>query len=43
MKFGAEAYEGYLNGEANVYLTDSYHWDGWITGKNVETRHSHRS
>lgn len=38
-KFGAEAYEGYLNGEANVYLTDSYHWDGWITGKNVETRH----
>ncbi|QIF05083.1 hypothetical protein [Roseimicrobium sp. ORNL1] len=38
-KFGAEAYEGYLNGEANVYLTDSYHWDGWVTGKNVETKH----
>jgi hypothetical protein len=38
-KFGAQAYEGYLNGEANVYLTDSYHWDGWITGDNVQTRH----
>ena len=38
-KFGAEAYEGYLNGEANIYLTDSYHWDGWITGDNVQTRH----
>ena len=38
-KFGAEAYEGYLKGEVNVYLSDSYHWDGWVTGTNVETRH----
>lgn len=38
-KFGAEAYEGYLKGEANVYLSDSYHWDGWITGTSVEMRH----
>ncbi|WP_170157360.1 hypothetical protein [Roseimicrobium gellanilyticum] len=38
-KFGAEAYEGYLNGEANVYLSDSYHWDGWITGKDVQTKY----
>jgi hypothetical protein len=38
-KFGAEAYEGYLKGEANVYLSDSYHWDGWVTGTGVETRH----
>lgn len=37
-KFGAEAYEGYLSGEANVYLSDSYHWDGWIDGKDVQTR-----
>lgn len=38
-KFGAEAYEGYLKGEANVYLSDSYHWDGWITGTGVQMKH----
>lgn len=36
-KFGAEAYEGYINGEVNVYLDDSFHWDGWLGGKNVQT------
>lgn len=36
-KFGAEAYDGYLNGELNVYNDDSYHWDGWIGGKNIQT------
>lgn len=36
-KFGAEAYEGYINGEFNVYLNDSFTWDGWIGGKNVHT------
>ncbi|CAN5835155.1 hypothetical protein BH11VER1_BH11VER1_05080 [soil metagenome] len=36
-KFGAEAYEGYINGEFNVYLDDNFHWDGWLGGKNVQT------
>lgn len=36
-KFGAEAYEGYVNGELNIYNDDSYSWDGWIGGKNVQT------
>ncbi|HSJ02364.1 MAG TPA: hypothetical protein VK956_07915, partial [Verrucomicrobium sp.] len=36
-QFGAEAYEGYVNGQANVYLDDSFHWDGWIGGKKVQT------
>jgi|GEM_PF-665619 len=36
-KFGAEAYEGYVNGELNVYNDDSYTWDGWIGGKKVQT------
>lgn len=36
-KFGAEAYEGYINGEFNVYLDDNLHWDGWLGGKNVQT------
>lgn len=36
-KFGAEAYEGYINGEFNLYTDDSFHWDGWLGGKNVQT------
>lgn len=36
-KFGAEAYEGYINGEFNLYTDDSFHWDGWMGGKNVQT------
>ncbi|TLD70454.1 hypothetical protein FEM03_12050 [Phragmitibacter flavus] len=36
-KFGAEAYEGYVNGEVNVYNDDTYSWDGWIGGKKVQT------
>ncbi|MEY4483155.1 MAG: hypothetical protein RL693_607 [Verrucomicrobiota bacterium] len=36
-KFGAEAYEGYINGECNIYLDDNLHWDGWLGGKNVQT------
>lgn len=36
-QFGAEAYEGYVNGALNVYLDDNFHWDGWLGGKNVQT------
>lgn len=37
-KFGGSAYEGYVNGEFNIYLDDVYTWDGWISGKDVQTR-----
>ena len=37
-KFGGHAYEGYVNGEFNIYLDDVYSWDGWISGKDVQTR-----
>ena len=37
-KFGGNAYEGYVNGEFNIYLDDVYSWDGWISGKDVQTR-----
>jgi hypothetical protein len=36
-QFWVEAYEGDLNGQVNVYTDDSFHWDGWIGGKNVQT------
>jgi len=31
-KFGGAAYEGYVNGEFNIYLDTNFSWDGWITG-----------
>lgn len=34
-KFGGEAYEGYIEGGFDVYLNDSYTWDGWIAATNV--------
>jgi hypothetical protein len=37
-KFGGSSYEGYVNGEFNIYLDDVYSWDGWISGKDVQTR-----
>lgn len=36
-KFGGEAYEGYLEGGFDVFLNDSYTWDGWISGTNVRS------
>lgn len=36
-KFGGEAYEGYLEGAFDVFLNDSYTWDGWISGTNVRS------
>jgi hypothetical protein len=36
-KFGGEAYEGYLDGGFDVFLNDSYTWDGWISGTNVRS------
>jgi hypothetical protein len=37
-KFGAEAYDGYVNGEVNIYNNDTYSWDGWVGGKGVQTQ-----
>ena len=36
-KFGGAAYEGYLNGAFNVYLDQSFSWDGWISGIGVRS------
>src|SRR4029079_6685778 len=36
-KFGGAAYNGYVNGEINVYNDVVYSWDGWISG-NTEMR-----
>ena len=34
-KFGSAAYEGYVNGAFNVYLDQTFSWDGWISGIGV--------
>ena len=34
-KFGGAAYEGYIEGGFDVYLNDSYSWDGWIAATGV--------
>lgn len=34
-KFGGAAYEGYIEGGFDVYLNDSYTWDGWIAATGV--------
>lgn len=36
-KFGGEAYEGYLEGGFNVYLNDSYTWDGWLATTDIHS------
>ena len=35
-KFGSAAYEGYVNGAFNVYLDQTFSWDGWISGVGVK-------
>ena len=34
-KFGSAAYEGYVSGAFNVYLDQTFSWDGWISGIGV--------
>lgn len=36
-KFGGAAYEGYVSGAFNVYLDQSFSWDGWISGIGVRS------
>ena len=33
--FGGAAYDGYVNGAFDIYLDDSYTWDGWVAGAGV--------
>ena len=33
--FGGAAYDGYVNGAFDIYLDDSYTWDGWVSGAGV--------
>ncbi len=35
-KYGGEAYEGYLNGEFNIYIGEKYAWDAWVAGTDME-------
>jgi len=34
---GGEAYDGYAEGQFNVYLDDPGKWDGWIAGTDLDT------
>ncbi|MCB1226117.1 MAG: hypothetical protein KDK99_09935 [Verrucomicrobiales bacterium] len=34
-KFGGAAYEGYIDGQFNIYNDLNYTWDGWIAGTRV--------
>jgi hypothetical protein len=34
--FGGAAYDGYVNGAFDIYLDDSYTWDGWVSGVGVD-------
>lgn len=35
-QLGGEAYEGYVNGEFNIYLKDLGKWDGWLAATKVD-------
>jgi hypothetical protein len=35
-KLGGSAYDGYVNGQFNIYMDDSFTWDGWISGTKVQ-------
>ncbi|MEM8954306.1 MAG: hypothetical protein AAGD22_09170 [Verrucomicrobiota bacterium] len=38
MQFGGDAYAGYVNGAANVYIGEPYQWDGWVSGVDVDLK-----
>lgn len=35
---GGDAYEGYVNGEFNIYLEHLYNWDGWLSFSGINMR-----
>jgi hypothetical protein len=36
-QLGSAAYQGYVNGAFNIYLDQTFSWDGWIAGSGVKT------
>ena len=34
--FGSSAYGGYVNGAFDIYLDESFSWDGWLAGAGVD-------
>jgi len=34
--FGGEAYSGYINGGVNVYIGETYGWDAWVSGTDLD-------
>ncbi len=34
--FGSSAYGGYVNGAFDIYLDETYTWDGWLAGAGVD-------
>ncbi len=38
VQFWADAYGGYLRGEFNLYLTDNFSWDGWVSLTEIDTK-----
>lgn len=34
--FGGAGYDGYINGAFDIYLDESYTWDGWVSGVGVD-------
>ena len=34
--FGSSAYGGYVNGAFDIYLDESFTWDGWLAGAGVD-------
>ena len=35
---GGDAYDGYVNGEFNIYLEHLYNWDGWLSFTGINMR-----
>jgi hypothetical protein len=36
--FGGKTYDGYTDGEVNLYIDDDFSWDGWVAGTKVNTK-----
>ena len=36
--FGSSAYGGYVNGAFDIYLDETFTWDGWIAGTDVDLK-----
>ena len=36
-RFGGNSYEGYAEGQFNIYLNDTGKWDAWVAGTSVDT------